>query len=306
MPRPPRIDFPGARHHVMNRGVRRQPVFFDDNCYAIFLDTMHDVVERYGIRVHGFALMPNHYHLMIESVHGNLSLAMQSLASRYGQEINRTPDWDGSLFKGRFQSKPVFDPEHWLYLAAYLHLNPLRAHLVVTLEQWPWTSHDRYSGESEWPEWVTTSEIEKQMEAFGGYQEYLSGVQNGSIRPPREFDAVTFERRKGAKLLMVKQPQAMSELSADDALEQVTRVTGVEVATILQPRRGRAGNPARTLAIWWLIQGARLTNAEVAGLLGMSSSGVSKTLALIRDHSGSYHSGSLIAQMEELKALLND
>ncbi|MDJ0766682.1 MAG: hypothetical protein QNJ97_27165, partial [Myxococcota bacterium] len=67
MPRTARIDYPGARHHVMNRGARGQTVFCNVDQCDRFLDLLGQAVSRYRIRVHGFAIMPNHFHLMVES-----------------------------------------------------------------------------------------------------------------------------------------------------------------------------------------------------------------------------------------------
>ena len=72
----------GARHHVMNRGVRLHDIFFADESCAVFLELVGEAVERCAIRVHGYALTPNHFHLMVESVRGNLSEAMKLISSR--------------------------------------------------------------------------------------------------------------------------------------------------------------------------------------------------------------------------------
>ena len=89
MARPLRIDFPGARHHVMSRGPRRQLLFCDEDDFAAYLDLLGPVVERYAIRVFGYALMPSHSHLLVESTHGNLSRAMAHLNSSYAHHVHR-------------------------------------------------------------------------------------------------------------------------------------------------------------------------------------------------------------------------
>ena len=87
--------------------------------------------------------MPNHFHLMVESVYGNLSDAMKLLSARHVQEMNRRPGWDGSLFRGRFHSKVVYEDAHWQHLLAYVHLNPVEARLAMTPTQYQWTSHHK-------------------------------------------------------------------------------------------------------------------------------------------------------------------
>jgi len=113
MPRPLRIDFPGARQHVMNRGLRRGPVFVDDGCCGEFTGLLEEAVDRFGILVHAFALMPTHYHLLVESVHGNLSLALAFVSSTFSRNLNNRFHWDGSVFRGRFHNRVVSDPKHW-------------------------------------------------------------------------------------------------------------------------------------------------------------------------------------------------
>ena len=105
--RMPRLDFPGARHHVMNRGARREPIFLDDDDRRAMLDLLADLPERFGVRVHGYALMPNHYHRMLESVWGELSRAMRHVGGEFAQRLNRRYRWDGPVYKGRYRNRMV-------------------------------------------------------------------------------------------------------------------------------------------------------------------------------------------------------
>src|SRR5688572_1964032 len=109
MPRTPRIDFPGVRHHVMNRGARRAPIFVNDLTCGAFLDVLGELPERFGVVVHAYALMPNHFHLLLETPRGNLSRAMKHLEGVYSQRLNATYEWDGPLFRGRFRNEVVED-----------------------------------------------------------------------------------------------------------------------------------------------------------------------------------------------------
>lgn len=301
MPRPVRIDFPGARHHVMNRGARRQPVFYDDDSCGEFLEYVGAAVERFGIRVHGFALMPNHYHLMVESARGNLSSAMQNISSRYGRWINEVAEFDGSLFRGRFHNRLVFEDRHWRHLLTYLHLNPVRANLVMKPEQANWTSHGVYTGEDRYPEWLTTADLKKRLRSVGGYKRYLRDVMSGKRNEPEGFNAVIFEGRQAGRLMMVKHKQVQTGRSARQALKQVLDLTGASEDELRRTRRGRAGNSVRALAAWWLVHGAGFTNVEASEMLGMTPGAVGKLLSKLRT-SRSYSDGKLREWMFALSA----
>jgi REP element-mobilizing transposase RayT len=276
----------------MNRGAGRQSVFYDNRCCYAFLECIGESIERYGVRVHGYALMPNHYHLLVESVRGNLSNAMQHLVSRYAQIVNELASRDGTLFRGRFHNKIVHEEAHWRYLLAYLHLNPVRARLVMKLDQAEWTSHGRYSGQDRYPEWLTTASLKKSLRSVGGYKRYLHDVMSGRRPEPPDFATVTFGGRRAGRSMMIKQPETRPDLSAYEALRQVAALTGINKNELRKTKRGRSGNPARALAAWWLVFGAGLTNVEAGEQLGMTPEAVSKVISKTRNDE-SYHGGIL-------------
>lgn len=249
-------------------------------------------MERFGIKVHGYALMPNHFHLMVESVHGNLSSAMQHLLSRYCRWVNLTAGFDGSLFRGRFHNRLVFENSHWRHLLIYLHLNPVRANLVMRPEQAHWTSHGKYLGEDRYPEWLTTSDLRRRFKGVSNYRRYLRDVMIGRTVEPSGFDVVTFEDRRAGRLMMVKKERLPDVRSIDEALEQVMRVTHATESDLHMTQRGRTGNPVRALAAWWLVYGAGLSNTETGAQLGMSPSAVGKLLSKVRTNR-SYQDGQL-------------
>ncbi len=157
MARPPREDYPGARHHVMNRGRNHELIFLDDGDAITFLDAVGDTVERFEIEIHAYSLMPNHYHLLVRSRRGNISDAMKHLGAVYTQEFNRRHPHDGALFRGRFKSQVIEYEAYLIYVLAYIHLNPLRAGLITRLDGLRgWTSPRRYLGRTSEPEWLVT------------------------------------------------------------------------------------------------------------------------------------------------------
>lgn len=282
MPRPIRLDFPGAKHHVMNRGHRRKPVFVDDWCCEEFLCLLPEAVERYGIVIYAYALMPNHYHLLVESVHGNLSRAMAYISSSFSARLNRRFRWEGSVFRGRFHNRVVSSPAHWHHLLAYIHLNPVRAKLVVKLTQTRWTSHASYTGKERCPDWLCTETLLEEMGGKPGYRRYMKNVRLGRQHPPDNFEQVLFERRCSSDFLLVKQEEEKRALSAEEAITQVLKITSATKRELKLSRRGREGNPARAVAAWWLTHGAGLTNVKASGHLKMTPVAVSRAIAHVK------------------------
>jgi REP element-mobilizing transposase RayT len=266
----------------MNRGGGRKDIFLEDEHCDLFLQLVQETVERYEIRVHGFVLMPNHYHLMIESVHGNLSKAMAKLGGRYTQSLNWEVQTDGSLFRGRFNNRVVVDPAHWRYLLAYLHLNPIRARLVTRINQWRWSSHRFYSGKTPVPHWLDTGNLWNELDGADGYRRYVSEIRQGRREMPDDFDQILFGRRRSSGIQVLAQPEQSRAVSVEEALQQVARVSGQPIEQMSKQIRGRAGNPVRVLAAWWLTIGAGCSNGQAGERLNLSPVAVCKAIARVK------------------------
>jgi putative transposase len=155
MPRPHRAQIADGIYHLTARGNRRQPIFLDDQDRRTFLEIAGIVVRRRGWRCHAYCLMPNHYHLVVETPAPDLSRGMQHLNSRYAESFNWRHEVDGHLFQGRFHSVVIESDWHLLELARYLVLNPVRAGLCETPGQWAWSSYGPALGISEQPAFLT-------------------------------------------------------------------------------------------------------------------------------------------------------
>ena len=158
MPRPLRIEYPGAFYHVMNRGNARQQIFRSARDYRIFLDLLKESVEKWEIRIHGFSLMPNHYHLLMETPLGNLSRSMRHINGVYTQCYNRHWKQDGHLLRGRYKAILVEEDAYLIDLLRYIHLNPVKVGLADKPEKHSWTSHRIYLG-GDGPPWLTTDRL---------------------------------------------------------------------------------------------------------------------------------------------------
>jgi REP element-mobilizing transposase RayT len=141
MPRPPRIDFEGALHHVFDRGNRRQVICEDSLDYHLFLSLIERAVRRFEWLVHAYCVMPNHYHLLIETPNGGLSRGMQLVNGRYAQAFNSGRRLDGHLFQGRFGSRLVESEAHAIWVNRYIARNPVEARLVESPGAWAWSSY---------------------------------------------------------------------------------------------------------------------------------------------------------------------
>ncbi len=182
MPRRLREDYPGAWHHVMNRGVARAEIFQSDDDRTIFLNYLTQAASRTALDIHGYCLLGNHYHLLVLSREGRLSEGMQWLASRYTQHMNYARGRDGPIFKGRFLSIDIEDDAHLVRVSRYIHLNPVEAGLATRPENWPWSSAAAYLSGAPAPAWLKTSTI---LDMFGpasseaNYSSFVSAGVDG-------------------------------------------------------------------------------------------------------------------------------
>lgn len=158
------MEYAGAIYHVMCRGNRQEPIFRDDRDHEIFLDTLGEAVGRCGWMIHGFALMGNHYHLLLETPEANLVAGMKWFQGTYTQRFNSRHKLWGHLFQGRYKALLVDGKEdYFLTVANYIHLNPARAR-CFDLEQgrladYPWSSHVGYLRLRKRPEWLVVDRV---------------------------------------------------------------------------------------------------------------------------------------------------
>jgi REP element-mobilizing transposase RayT len=146
MARPLRIEYPGAFYHVMNRGLERRDIFHHPKDYESFLNLCLEIHKRFKIIFHTYSLMPNHYHLMVETPEKNLSRAMRHLNGVYTQGFNKSKRRVGPLFQGRYKAILVDKEAYSLQLCRYIHLNPVKAKIVSRPEEHDYSSFRYYLG----------------------------------------------------------------------------------------------------------------------------------------------------------------
>ena len=159
MARPLRLEFAGALYHVTSRGDRREDIYLTDNDRNAYLEILGEVCERYNWIIHAYCLMDNHYHILIETPDSNLSKGMRQLNGVYTQYFNRTHNRVGHVYQGRYVAIIIQKETYLLEVARYVVLNPVRARMVRTAKDWPWSSYRATSGYICPPVWLNTNWI---------------------------------------------------------------------------------------------------------------------------------------------------
>jgi REP element-mobilizing transposase RayT len=187
MARPLRIEYPGAVYHITSRGNDKKPVYKDDLDRDYFLTTLDKVNKRYNWLCHAYCLMDNHFHLLIETPDGNLSLGMRQLTGVYAQRFNKRHGRVGHLFQGRYKAILIQKDSHLLEVCRYVVLNPVRARLVKEPGQWRWSSYGATVGQEKPPSCLTTNWVlgqfsRKRKKAEREYSDYVHrGIGKESI-----------------------------------------------------------------------------------------------------------------------------
>lgn len=171
MARPLRIEYPGAVYHITSRGNEKKAIFKDEADREAFLNTLAQINKRYHWLCHAYCLMNNHYHLLIETPDGNLSLGMRQLNGVYTQIFNRRHRRVGHLLQGRYKAILIQKDSHLLEVCRYVVLNPVRARAVEQPGDWIWSSYRATSGTEPSPACLTRNWILGQFSRTRGRAE---------------------------------------------------------------------------------------------------------------------------------------
>jgi putative transposase len=148
MARLPRLTLPGYPHHVIQRGNNRQAIFVASDDYQVLLNLLIENAARFGVAIHSYVLMDNHFHLLItpQSSDG-LPQLMQAVGRSYVRYFNGRQMRSGTLWEGRYKSTLIQSERYLLACMAYIDLNPVRAGLVAQATDYPWSSCRHYAGQ---------------------------------------------------------------------------------------------------------------------------------------------------------------
>ncbi len=156
MDRPLRIEFPGALYHITSRGIAQRDIFLNDANRIRFLNLLSQAVSRYDWCCHVYCLMDNHYHLLIEASKVSLSEGMKYLNGSYTQSFNKMNQRFGYVFQVPYEAIQVETESHLLELTRHIVLNPVRAQMVSSAKEWPWSSYRATAGHTETHPCLTT------------------------------------------------------------------------------------------------------------------------------------------------------
>ncbi len=215
MARPLRIKFPGAFYHVTSRGNERKNIYKSKRDREKFLEYLGEAHERYGAIIHAYCLMTNHYHLLIETPNANLPQIMKHLNSSYTTYFNVTRKRFGHLFQGRYKAFLVYKDDYALELSRYIHLNPVRAAMVESVVEYPWSSYRAFVGKEVSPEWLETDYVH-------GY----FGKRVGVAQAQREYEKFVGDKNR------LHDPSPLEKASADVILGPESFIQGAVRSTL--------------------------------------------------------------------------
>lgn len=182
MPRPPRIQVAGAFYHLTARGNNQRSIYLDDRDRERFLGLFEQVAKPLSWRCHTFCLMGNHYHFLVETPEANLAEGMFRLNGGYARSFNGRHGRRGHLFEKRYHSVLIERESHLLEACRYVVLNPVRAGLCDTADDWRWSSFRATAGLAAVPSFLEVAWLHDQFgrDTIAARDEYTAFVNQGT------------------------------------------------------------------------------------------------------------------------------
>jgi putative transposase len=268
MARPLRIQGPGLTYHITSRGVRQTRIYLDERDRRHFLTLLADVVERYALLCHAYCEMTNHFHLAVTTTEANVSRAIQQLNGDYARWWNWRHERTGHVFQARFGSQLVQDDAYLINVCRYIVLNPVRAGVVESPEQWPWSSYRAMIGLAERPPFLNGTRLfdllcpDNQHEAVSRFRALV--MESGSETPELPKDAILGDE---AFIARFKSHRAGSSREVPRRRLGRPSLESIFQGAVTRSRR----NAAIATAL-----GERYAIAEIARYLGLARPTVSK------------------------------
>ena len=310
MPRQARIDAPGAVHHIIARGIERRDIFLDDTDRHNFIDRLGDLIQETQTQCYAWALIPNHFHLLLKTGSVPVATVMRRLLTGHAIQFNRRHRRSGHLFQNRYKSILCEEDVYLKELVRYIHLNPLRAKVVEdikALDRHRFAGHSYLMGRQK-NAWQACDKV---LALFGDrvslarrrYREYLKkGIPQGRrpeltggglVRSVGGWGALKSMRRAGVFLksderilggsdfvdqvlagaqesMESKHALAVKGTGFDQIIGAVSVHYGIAPESLIGPCKERQIVKARVLVCYWAVSALGLSMTEVAGKLGIA------------------------------------
>jgi REP element-mobilizing transposase RayT len=323
MPRKSRIDAPGALQHVIGRGINRQAIFLDKADYRDFLYRLGEIFSESNTPCYAWALMPNHFHLLLRTADVPVSRVMQRLLTGYVVNYNRRHRRFGHLFQNRYKSILCQEDPYLLELVRYIHLNPLRAKLVSgyqALGRHPYCGHGVILGrrENDWQDVGTILSLfgDKEGTARGRYNKFVrAGIEQGRrsdltggglLRSQGGWAALKALRRSGehqkgderilgdgdfvdevlsqAEEHLEERYRLQAEgYDLDKVIERVGELVEMSPEEIMERGKERRKVEARSILCYWATDSLGISQGELAKRLKLTQPAVSQAVRRGKD-----------------------
>jgi REP element-mobilizing transposase RayT len=315
MPRKARIDAPGALHHIIVRGIERRTIFKDSDDKTDFIQRMEKVLSDTGTRCFAWALMSNHFHLLLRTGTTPLSVVMSRLLTGHAMHFNRRHRRSGQLFQNRYKSILCQQDAYLLELIRYIHLNPIRAGLVADingLDRYPFTGHAVIMGKKKntWQDvahvlklfsdtWSTARRRYKTFVAEGvllgkrpdltgggllrssGGWSVIKSLRKANIhyksdeRILGDSDFVDSVLKKANESLDRRSELHRKGYSLNNVADKVAKIFSIDTKELFKPGKQPVKVKARSLLCFWATQELGISMTELAKKLRISQPAVS-------------------------------
>jgi REP element-mobilizing transposase RayT len=318
MPRDKRLNIVGGIYHLYTRGIERKEIFRDNKDKEEFLSRLADALDKTKSACYAWALMPNHIHLMVRTGKGSLSDIVRRLLTGYAIYFNARHKRRGYLYQNRYKSILCQEDVYFEQLVRYIHLNPLKAKIVSTIDQldkYPWTGHAAIVGAKQYS-WQDVNEVllyfgEKKRQAIASYREFIKGgieqketvdfLGGGLVRSAGGWSSLAGMRRKkeywrGDERILgndsfvndtLKQYEERLDRRDELAREgwdltrlvkRVCELTNIKSELIKKRGKNNPISEARALICYLGVKELGLSGTQIGSFLNMSKQAVAKNV----------------------------
>ena len=318
MPRGSRIDAKGAVHHIMVRGIERRKIFAGDADRDHFLHRLGEILQDAGTTCFAWSMMPNHFHLLLRTGSIPISTVMSRLLTGYAVWYNRSHRRHGHLFQNRFKSILCQEDTYLLELVRYIHLNPLRARLVRSLEEldnYPYSGHSSLIGKMQ-KSWQETEEIlrlfgKRMVSARQAYRLFVDGgieqgrrydlAGGGLIRSAGGWEELKIKRAEGnyqrsderilgdsdfVSQILVQKEETLEKhhalrsggMDLEKIARRVSELMGIKEEDVWAAGKQQHVVNARSLFCFWAVRELGVTMANLGRRFGLSIPAISKSV----------------------------